>query len=207
MKKAKIEGWSLVDLWVDKTPFQSDKSVNIYGFDAFPVLTKSWASQRDRLIITIDEGKGAISLFVAKSKRGNGYVGRKRENGELRVGRIFDIVSPIYYIKNPLRGAGSSPAVKYITTYSKNSDVKSCMFFPTAVKELQVLVNGYTPGDELTKTYGKGFGVAGTSTFYESMSCEFSGEIAGFESCQVRNTTDSTGSERVAYIGGEYQIL
>lgn len=205
MKKTKIENYTAPDMtfFVEDTPGQEDKTVNIFGYNTFSFLSKGWESQRDRFIITIEEGAGSISLVLVKSKHGNGYVKRHLESGEHVVGRIFDIVSPVYFIENPVRGTA---ILSEITTYAYNSDIRRCMFFPEPVAKMQAFFNLYPLGTEHVDSYGRGFGIAGRSFFYESISFEPDARIEKDLTITMNNnnTDDSTPKP---YIGGEYLIL
>ena len=205
MKKAKIEDLNLpdVELWVENTPDRNAKTVNLFSYGEFGILAKSWTNQMDRLIITIDEGNGALSLFIAKSKFGNGYVKRGLESGKHVVGRVFDIVSPIYFIENPIRGT----TFKSLVTYSLTSDIRRCLFFPTPVTNLQVFYNFTTSPGWFGSAYGKSFGVAGKSLFFETTSFQPDPNISGLTDMSANNNDNANGEIKRPYIGGDYRIL
>lgn len=197
-----------LELWVESTPKQSDKTITVFGYDTFDMLNETWEDQHDRLLISIDEGEGAISLFLAKSKIGNGFVKRNLESGTYVVGQIFDIVSPIYFIKEPIYDLSESPTLKFITTSDITTDKKNCMFFPKAPSSIRNFINGQVLSTDI-KVYGKIFGIAGTSQFYETMSFDMELELGGFSSFALNNRTVETGIPDVyhKYIAGEYLIL
>lgn len=207
MKKVRIEDSPSFQLFVEETPSQTDKSINVFGTEQFNFLVKGWGSQHDRFILTIDEGGGAISLMIVRSKIGNGYVKRQLESGQHTVGRIFDIVSPVYYIEEPERGTASDS--RMITTFNKNvpDQPNKCMFFPNPVEQMQVLFNNYPIGTAHSDSYGKGFGLAGKSFFYQTMSFEPDPEIDVINQMYIQNKVNSTDSTRVPYIAGEYKLL
>lgn len=203
MKKVTIEGKTGYKLFVENTPTQDDKTINVFGFEQFNFFNESWASQHDRFILTIDEGGGSISLIIVRSKVGNGYVGRELESGEHKTGRIFDIVSPVYYIESPERGTSSSS--KTIKTFEINNPNK-CMFFPSPVGKVTATLNFYEIPDSHSVNYGKCFGVAGKSYFYQTISYELDPDIDGVTLMDIQNK-DKANNTNVSYIGGEYKIL
>lgn len=205
MKKVTLEAYDSqgMEFFVENTPKQEDKTIDVFGYDTFKMLSKSWASQRDQFIITINEGGAAISLLLVKSKSGNGYVKRELESGKHAVGRIFDIVSPIYYIKNPVRG---SATLTEMTTFAYNSDIRRCMFFPEPVTKMQMFFNQYPMNTAHNVPYGRGFGAAGRSFFYESIS--FEPDLAIQKDLTiVINNNNTDGATPKTFIGGEYLIL
>lgn len=216
MKKANIEQFSMTgrQLYVDETPKQTDKTVKLWGASAYALLVKTWVDYRDKLVISIDEGGGAISLFIAKSKIGNGYIKREMESGERVVGRTFDIVSPIYFIQNPERGAAGTHSGLKKTYDATNLENSYCIFFPNTVKNLYAIYNNTSPTEAFARfkvRYGLAFGVAGKSLFFETISFEVDTTLTNGSSklnqISVNNNAEEGTSDTAAWIGGYYKIL
>ena len=216
MKKANIEQFSVggYQLYVDDTPRQTDKSVKLWGYSAFPLLVKSWAYYRDRLVITIKEEGDAISMFIAKSKAGNGFIKREMEGGERVIGKVFDIVSPIYYIQNPQRGDSNRYSGLKKTYDAALPNDTYAIFFPNTTPNVYAIFNDTSPLESFThykERYGLCFGVAGKSLFFESISFEVDTNLMNgtnkLETITVNNSGAEGASEYVPWVGGYYKIL
>ena len=207
MKKVLIENMINLPykLYIEDTPERGQRTVNIFGFNNFDFLSKTWTSTNQRLVMSVDEGGGAKSFVVLVSQKGNGYIRRQREGGELTVGRIFHIASPIYYVKQPFRNEPSNDLSTRITVESYNSTtgVTGVMLFPDGSDYIDIKMNNSSAIDYSIR-YGRGVAQGGTDAFFESNGINFKSDLAGLTSVKVSNAR--TGAVSVLAVGGVCEI-
>lgn len=199
MKKVLIEGRPAhsYELFVEDTPVKGDRTLRIFGYDAFAFLNKSFQINQ-RAVISIDEGGGAVSFVLLVGTNNNGYVRRERQSGQFEVGRIFHIASPVYYVKKPFREGRNLIGIE------SDKNRQSVMFFPEAAERANVDIDNFMYPN-MREVYGRSIGVAGFDMFFETTGITLMNDNITNQKIRVSNYS---GQQNPYYVvGGEYEIL